>query len=140
MIVESAIEQAIINLLTPNSELSVLTIRATIMANHPLDYEVNNDIGAILVSCVSSEAFNGKLTRARLGWTITVVVSLGIRELIANSKLWHYKKLISDILDYSKPINGMSSLVPINSLLKYPSPINGIYWIELNYKIINYIS
>lgn len=140
MIAESIIEQGIIDLLKADDVLKDMTIRASVLANNPVEYDVNNDIGAILVSCNGSENSEELFGRARLGRIIKVVVSLGARNIMSNEKLWEFKKLVSEALDYKKPFEGMGKLIPLNDMPKYPSPINGIFWIEFNYKIVNYIS
>lgn len=140
MIKESDIESKIIDLLSADTTLKKLTLKATVLALNPLDYEVNNDLGAILVSCNGSDASQELFTKAKFHREFRFVVALGVRNLTSNTELWSYKTLITSVLDYVKPWTTMSRIYPINDFPKFPTPINGIFWIEMNYRINNYMS
>lgn len=140
MIKESTLEAKIIELITANATLAKLTTKATVQALNPLDYEVNNDIGAILVSCNGSDASGDMFAKARFNREFRFTVSLGVRNLTSNEELWDYKNLITSVLDYVKPFSYMSRIYPVNDFPKYPTPINGVFWVEMNYKINNYMS
>lgn len=140
MIKESTLEETIIGLITANPTLAKLTVKATVQALNPIDYEVNNDLGAILVSCNGSDASQDMFTKARFNREFRFTVSLGVRNLTSNEELWNYKNLITSVLDYTKPYTYMSRIYPVNDYPKYPTPINGVFWVEMNYKINNYMS
>jgi len=140
MISEADIESKIVELLMANATLKKLTIKATVLALNPLEYDVNNDIGAILVSCNGSDATQEMFTKAKFNREFRFTIALGVRNLTSNEELWDLKNHVTATLDYVKPWTYMSRIYPINDYPKFPSPINGTFWVEMNYKINNYMS
>lgn len=132
------LQEAIVDILEDDPNFMGFTIKKSIQAVYPHDYNVLSPIGALLVT-ISGSNSEGEILRSTLGKVTKIKIAVGVRSVLDDSsKLDDAIDSIYKCLSFQRIGLGAGELEPMFDRPITERPADGIFWSEVNFKLLHY--
>jgi hypothetical protein len=133
------LQDLLVDLLEDDPNFMGFTIKKSVQAVYPHDYNVLSPIGALLVTVLGAN-HEGEINNTTLGKVTRIKIAVGVRSAIDDcTKLDDAIDAVYDCLSYQRISLEADKLMPVLDRTLTERPVDGIFWSEVIFKILHYV-